>query len=47
MKVKIKLFNFDKRTIGEAYSSAGNSTFKNRFEGKGVGPDGKYLLFWE
>ena len=37
----------NKRTIGEAYSSAGNLTYKNRFEGKGVGPDGKYLLFWD
>ena len=36
-----------RRTIGEAYSSAGDSSFKNRFEGKGVGPDGRYLLFWD
>jgi len=37
----------ERKTIGEEYSSAGNSSYKNRFEGKGVGPDGKYLLFWD
>ena len=37
----------DRRTIGESYTSAGIHQYKNRFEGKGVGPDGRYLLFWD